>query len=83
MESKKRLYDLFPELRKEFDPTHPNPKQRSVKDIRHLINNPDSTIVNPIDFETADTEILRNGLEHPKHTSKLNMLRRKLGINQV
>jgi hypothetical protein len=83
VESKKRLYDLFPELKKEFDPLHPNMHQQDQKVIRSLIRNPDAPVTNPIDFTVADTEIQRDGLEHPKHTGKLNMLRRKLGINQV
>lgn len=83
MESKKRLYDLFPELKKKFDPLHPNPLQGDQRDIRHIIKHPETKAVNPIDFTVADTEIQRDGLEHPKHTQKLNMLRRKLGINQV
>ena len=83
MESKKRLYDLFPELNKRFDPLHPNPHQQDQKVSRHLIANPDAPVINPIDFTTADMEIQKDGLEHPKHTQKLNMLRRKLGINQV
>lgn len=83
MESKKRLYDLFPELKKQYDTTHPNPNQQSVKTVRHLIANPEAAVQNPVDFNTADTEILKDGLEHPKHTQKLNLLRRKLGINSV
>lgn len=79
----KRLRDLFPEFKKEFDPMHPNPHQNDQKVTRHLINNPDSKFSNPLDFETADTEILKDGWQHPKHTGKLNILRRKLGINQV
>lgn len=83
MESKKRLYDLFPELKKQFDPLHPNPHQQDQKVIRHLIRDPNAPVANPIDMTVADTEIQKDGLEHPKHTQRLNMLRRKLGINQV
>lgn len=79
----KRLRDLYPELKKEFDPLNPNPQQNSQKVVRHLINKPDAPVINPIDFDTADSEIHRYGLDHPKKVSKLNSLRRKLGINQV
>lgn len=80
MESKKRLYDLFPELKKEYDPRNPDLFSNDRKLVRHFINSPEDAGSEDVDLITADQELQRDGIEHPKHLSKLNKLRRLLNI---
>lgn len=81
----KRLYDLYPELSKKYDPEKPIQQQGTEKTVRHLMAGPqghlDEAPNKQVNDMQADGAIQEEGFRHPKKIMMLNELRRKLGIS--
>jgi hypothetical protein len=79
----KRLYDLFPELSKKYDPSKPIQQQGTEKIVRHLMagDHLDEAPSKQVDAIQADKAIQEEGFRHPNKLKYLNALRRKLGIS--
>ena len=80
----KRLYDLYPELSKKYNPEKPIQQQGTEKIVRHLMagqGHLDEAPTKQVDAMQADGAIQEEGFRHPKKLMMLNSLRRKLGIN--
>jgi hypothetical protein len=78
----KRIRDLYPDLKKAYDPLKPIQQQGTERKVRHLMNgNLDEASSEVVDLQQADHTIQKEGMQHPNKVKMLNALRRKLGIN--